>query len=144
MLNITSVNFREVPFDSDTIEAFCSLEFSEVFVVRNIKLIKSSKGKGPDYFLGFPSRESGGEYYDICYPKNKAVRRQLTKLIIKEYRKWLASEGKEEGQEAPVIAFNGDAIDVKDEEKTESKESEAKVKDDSEDDSEVNVSLKVD
>ena len=83
MIQITSVEVR--PIESKTkIVGFADVVFDDSFCVTNIKIINGSKG----LFIAMPStKDSKGNFKDICFPINKDARAIIEKQVLDAYEK---------------------------------------------------------
>ena len=59
--------------------AFFDIETEDGFTIKGFKIVEGSDGK----FVGFPSREKDGEYYDTVYA-SKELKEELRKLAMME------------------------------------------------------------
>ncbi len=79
-MEVKDITMRVV--ERDGLKAICSLNFENLLVVHNIRLIEGKDGM----FLSFPARVRGeGEFLDIVHPIDSKFRNDLTKLIIDKY-----------------------------------------------------------
>ena len=62
------------------IVAFFDIETEEGFGIKGFKLVEGNDGR----FVGFPSQEKDGEYYDTVWA-NSELRKELNDLAKKEY-----------------------------------------------------------
>ena len=80
-------------FKRDHVRALVSIQVADSFILSGIRLIEGSKG----LFVAMPSRKlPNGDYQDISFPSNKAVRDDLTRCVIERYE--------EEMRKAPAEA----------------------------------------
>jgi stage V sporulation protein G len=78
--------------------AIASAVLDDCVVVRNIKVMESSKG----LFVSMPSFRAGnGEYKEICYPITAACRQQINDAVINAYHQALAQGQKTAQQPIP-------------------------------------------
>ena len=61
--------------------AFFDIETDEGFTIKGFKLVGGNDGT----FVGFPSQEKDGEYYDTIYA-SKELRVEITSLAKGEYK----------------------------------------------------------
>ena len=67
--------------------AFGTIVLNDEFVVKDIRLIKNSRG---DLYIDFPARVSNkGHFSCIAYPINNELRKRMTEALFKEYEKRL-------------------------------------------------------
>ena len=62
----TKITIRKIPNPKGKVVAFVEIEFDELLVVRNLKIVNGQKGS----FLAMPNKPSGqndGKYYDDVY-----------------------------------------------------------------------------
>ena len=70
----------------DRLKAFASATFDDSFVVRNMKVVKGTKG----VFLCMPSRKlPDGTHKDMVHPVNQEFREYLEESILKAYQQEL-------------------------------------------------------
>ena len=62
------------------IKAFFDLETEDGFTIKGFKLVEGIEG----VFVGFPSQEKDGEYYDTVFA-NKDLKQEVTDLAKREY-----------------------------------------------------------
>lgn len=92
-MKVTDVKVYPVKTKGIKIKAMCQVTFDEVFVVKGIKLIKGDKG----LFIAMPnSKNTNGEYYDICFPITSDFRDEIQDAIIKKAKNY-----KEDTDELP-------------------------------------------
>jgi len=66
----------------EPLKAFANIVIEDAFVVKNIKIIESTKG----LFIAMPSQKNkNGVYRDIAHPLNTETRDQIEKMIIEKY-----------------------------------------------------------
>ena len=84
-LKIVDVMVKKIDKEEDSnLLGYASINFSNQFVVHNIKLLQGDNG----IYIGMPRRKTrGGEYKDIAHPINGDFRKYLQDVIIKEYEK---------------------------------------------------------
>ncbi|MFV0288534.1 MAG: SpoVG family protein [Mycoplasmatales bacterium] len=79
-MEVTNITMRVV--EKDGLKAICSLNFNNLLVVHNIRLIEGKEGM----FLSFPARVKGdGNFLDIVHPIDSNFRNELTTMIINKY-----------------------------------------------------------
>jgi stage V sporulation protein G len=75
--------------NEDKLKAFVNVTFDDQFVVRGLKIIKSSNG----FFISMPSRKMpDGSFRDIAHPINKEFRELIEKIILEKYHQQLKEE----------------------------------------------------
>ena len=80
-MEIKNITMRLI--QKDTLRAICSVNFENLFVVHNIRLIEGKEGM----FLSFPAKiKNDGTFSDIAHPINSAFRKELTDATIKKYK----------------------------------------------------------
>ena len=62
------------------VKAFFDLETEDGFTIKGFKLVEGIEG----VFVGFPSQEKDGEYYDTVFA-NKDLKQEVTDLAKREY-----------------------------------------------------------
>lgn len=66
--------------DSSELIAFASIVIEKVFVVSNIRVIRSDNGK---IIVSMPSRQSpSGQYRDVAYPIEAAFRTHIDQSVM--------------------------------------------------------------
>jgi stage V sporulation protein G len=69
--------------DEDKLKAFANVTFNSCFVVRGLKVIKSSSG----YFVSMPSRKmNDGTYRDIAHPITHDFISTLEHIVLEKYK----------------------------------------------------------
>lgn len=83
-MKITNVKIKKVDSSVVSLKAICSVTFDDVFVIHDIKVVKSYKtGK---LFIAMPSKKvSNGEFRDVCHPINNELREEITEVILEKY-----------------------------------------------------------
>jgi len=75
--------------DGGKVKAAASLTLDGVFVVRNVRLVKGSKG----LFVSMPShKNAAGEFKDICFPINSTTRAQIQSEVLAAYEQALQEQ----------------------------------------------------
>lgn len=68
--------------NKDGLRGICSINFDNVLVVHNIRLVEGKEGM----FLSFPAKIKGdGNFLDIVHPIDKNFRESLTEKVIQKY-----------------------------------------------------------
>ena len=71
------------------VKAAAALVLDDVFVVRNVRLVKGSKG----LFVSMPShKNAAGEFKDICFPINSTTRAQIQSEVLAAYEQALQEQ----------------------------------------------------
>jgi stage V sporulation protein G len=67
----------------DKLEAFASVTFDDVLVVRGFRVYRGDEGPS----VSFPSRKGGedGKYYDTVFPLNRELRQVICKRVLEEF-----------------------------------------------------------
>lgn len=79
MIEITEV--KVYPGDWGKTKAMASITIDNVFVVTGLKIIEGTKG----YFVAMPSRKSGDEYKDVCFPITKEAREYIETAVLTKF-----------------------------------------------------------
>jgi len=83
-IKVTSCEVRKLAKPAGSIIAFADLVLEDAICIKNIKVIKGSRGT----FMGMPStKDKSGEYRDIVYPINAETRKMLEDIILEEFNK---------------------------------------------------------
>ena len=73
--------------ENERLQAFCSVTFSDAFVVRDLKVISGNTG----LFVAMPAkRRKDGSFKDIAHPLNSETRDRMEKIILAEYDREIA------------------------------------------------------
>jgi stage V sporulation protein G len=80
-LMLTRAFINPLNGDNGALKAFVDVTFNDSFVVKSLKILESSRG----LFLGMPSRESSGQYYDQAFPVSKECREALETALCSAY-----------------------------------------------------------
>ena len=81
-MQVTEVRLKKAD-PSESAKAYGSITFDHDFVVCGIRVLENKKG---ELFVGFPSRQNQkGEYKDICFPMDLALRQDITMQVLSEY-----------------------------------------------------------
>ena len=87
-MKITDIRIRIVKKDDNKLKAVASLTIDDCFAVHDIKVIEGNQG----LFVAMPSRKTPeGNFKDIVHPLDTGTREEITKLVLDEYNKVLAS-----------------------------------------------------
>ena len=77
--------------------AFFDIETDEGFTIKGFKLVSGNDGT----FVGFPSQEKDGEYYDTIYA-SKELRVEITSLAKGEYKNPSETQEDQSVKEMPL------------------------------------------
>lgn len=81
-MKITKVNVTKLTDSKDATKALASVEFEDSFIVTGIRVIEGSKG----LFVTMPQRKAkDNEFHDICFPKTKELRAEISAAVLDEY-----------------------------------------------------------
>lgn len=81
-MEITEI--KVFPAKEGKLKAYATMVFDNCFIVRDLKIIESTKGM----FVSMPSRrKKDGSFKDIVHPLNSDTRKQIEERIIDEYKK---------------------------------------------------------
>jgi len=90
-MDITDVRVRPVP-DGGKLKAYATVTFDGVFVVHNIKVIKSND----NMFIAMPTRLTNNhEYKDVAHPIDTNFRNILQQHVIDAYEEAIKEEATE-------------------------------------------------
>ncbi len=79
-MEVKDISMRIV--NKDSLKAICSINFENLLVVHNIRLIEGKDG----IFLSFPAKiKKSGNFLDIVHPIDKKFREDLTKKVKEKY-----------------------------------------------------------
>ena len=74
-------------FEKDSLRAIATAKVLDTVYLTGIRVIEGKNG----LFISMPSKKSpAGEYQDIYFPANKAMRDELQGLILSAYKQELA------------------------------------------------------
>ena len=76
------------------IKAFFDLETEDGFTIKGFKMVQGENG----IFIGFPSQEKDGEYYDTVWA-DKDIKKEVEDLAKKEYD----NPAEEQADREPVV-----------------------------------------
>ncbi len=68
------------------LRATVTMKVDELIYLTGIRVIEGPSG----LFVAMPSINRNGENFDIFFPASRAVRQEMTELILAEYKKELA------------------------------------------------------
>ena len=78
------LDVRVFPFKEPTgnVLAYASATFNDIIAIRGIRVVNSDKGP----FIAMPqSKGKDGKYYDIAFPINGDLRKEISQAILTEY-----------------------------------------------------------
>lgn len=82
MIEITEIRLTKTNGEDKQL-AYGSITFANAFVVNGIRVIKAASG---EKYIAYPCRRNqNGEYKDICYPKTKELREEITLRVLAQY-----------------------------------------------------------
>jgi len=85
-INVQDVKLdvRIYPLDDPkgSTKAFASIGIDDIAAIRGIRVVDGEKG----LFVTMPqSKDNDGEYHDIAFPLNGDLRKEINKVVLKEY-----------------------------------------------------------
>ena len=87
-MQVTEVRIYQT--DEDLVRAYVTITFDNCFMIREIKVIKSTTG----HFVSMPSRKQrDGTHRQIAYPANAETRNIIQRIILAEYEKIISGSG---------------------------------------------------
>ena len=93
-MKIDDVRIREIRNPAGKLKAVVSVTIDECFVVHDIKIFE----REDNFAIAMPSRKTtDGKYKDIAHPLNSETREMLQKIILTEYRRYLAKNENSSG-----------------------------------------------
>lgn len=85
---VTEVNI--FPVNEDRLKAYVSITIDDVFVIRDLKIIRGNSG----LFVAMPSKKrKDGQFRDIAHPLNQETRDHIEKAIFDAYEKAIKDMG---------------------------------------------------
>ena len=69
--------------EKDNMIAFGEVKINNCICIKNVKLMKNEEGV---MFVSMPRVKNGEEWTDLCYPKTKEAKEELTKAIIESIK----------------------------------------------------------
>ena len=93
-MNIT-VQIRDLNQNGPAL-AHATVELDGCFVIRDMRIVEGKNG----LFLGMPAWKTEDGYMDVCFPRTKEFREQLTEAVLTAYRAAAEKEAPESGLEA--------------------------------------------
>ncbi|MCB0356526.1 MAG: septation regulator SpoVG [Bdellovibrionales bacterium] len=87
-LQVTEVNI--FPVNEERLKAYVSITFNDVFVIRDLKIIRGNGG----LFVAMPSKKrKDGQFRDIAHPLNQEMRDNIEKAVFDAYEKAVKDMG---------------------------------------------------
>jgi stage V sporulation protein G len=87
-MKITEV--KVFPVNEERLKAYVTITIDNVFVVRDLKIIKGHEG----LFVAMPSKKrKDGQFKDIAHPLNQQTREEIETAIFDAYEKEVRSMG---------------------------------------------------
>jgi len=87
-MKITEVKIY--PVNEERLKAYVTITIDEVFVVRDLKIIRGNEG----LFVAMPSKKrKDGQFKDIAHPLNQETRTEMEQAIFDAYEKEIRSMG---------------------------------------------------
>lgn len=87
-LTVTEVSI--FPVNEDRLKAYVSITINDVFVVRDLKVIKGNGG----LFVAMPSKKrKDGQFRDIAHPLNQETRDHIEKAVFDAYENAIKDMG---------------------------------------------------
>ena len=92
-MKITEVKIY--PVNEERLKAYVTITIDEVFVVRDLKIIRGNEG----LFVAMPSKKrKDGQFKDIAHPLNQETRDQMEQAIFDAYEKEVRAMGDNLGE----------------------------------------------
>lgn len=99
-MKITEV--KVFPVNEERLKAYVTITIDDVFVVRDLKIIKGNEG----LFVAMPSKKrKDGQFKDIAHPLNQETRTEIENAVFDAYEKEVQAMG------ANLGAINRDGSD---------------------------------
>ena len=87
-LKVTEVSV--FPVNEDRLKAYVSITLNDVFVIRDLKVIKGNGG----LFVAMPSKKrKDGQFRDIAHPLNQETRDHIEKSVFEAYENAIKNMG---------------------------------------------------
>lgn len=87
-MKITEV--KVFPVNEERLKAYVTITIDNVFVVRDLKIIKGNEG----LFVAMPSKKrKDGQFKDIAHPLNQETRNEIEQAVFDAYEKEVRSMG---------------------------------------------------
>lgn len=87
-MKITEV--KVFPVNEERLKAYVTITIDDVFVVRDLKIIKGNEG----LFVAMPSKKrKDGQFKDIAHPLNQETRTEIENAVFDAYEKEVQAMG---------------------------------------------------
>ena len=87
-MKITEV--KVFPVNEERLKAYVTITIDDVFVVRDLKIIKGNEG----LFVAMPSKKrKDGQFKDIAHPLNQETRNDIEVAVFDAYEKEIQAMG---------------------------------------------------
>ena len=87
-MKITEV--KVFPVNEERLKAYVTITIDDVFVVRDLKIIKGNDG----LFVAMPSKKrKDGQFKDIAHPLNQETRAEIEQAVFDAYEKEVQEMG---------------------------------------------------
>lgn len=87
-MKITEV--KVFPVNEERLKAYVTITIDDVFVVRDLKIIKGNEG----LFVAMPSKKrKDGQFKDIAHPLNQETRNEIEDAIFEAFEKEVQAMG---------------------------------------------------
>ena len=87
-MKITEV--KVFPVNEERLKAYVTITIDDVFVVRDLKIIKGNEG----LFVAMPSKKrKDGQFKDIAHPLNQETRAEIETAVFDAYEKEIQAMG---------------------------------------------------
>ncbi|MGE3681727.1 MAG: septation regulator SpoVG [Bdellovibrionales bacterium] len=87
-MKITEV--KVFPVNEERLKAYVTITIDDVFVVRDLKIIKGNEG----LFVAMPSKKrKDGQFKDVAHPLNQETRDEIEQAIFDAYEKEIQAMG---------------------------------------------------
>ena len=87
-MKITEV--KVFPVNEERLKAYVTITIDNVFVVRDLKIIKGNEG----LFVAMPSKKrKDGQFKDIAHPLNQETRDEIEQAVFDAYEQEVRSMG---------------------------------------------------
>ena len=91
-MKITEV--KVFPVNEERLKAYVTITIDDVFVVRDLKIIKGNDG----LFVAMPSKKrKDGQFKDIAHPLNQETRADIENAVFDAYEKEVKAMGENLG-----------------------------------------------
>jgi stage V sporulation protein G len=87
-MKITEV--KVFPVNEERLKAYVTITIDDVFVVRDLKIIKGNEG----LFVAMPSKKrKDGQFKDIAHPLNQETRTEIENAVFDAYEREVQAMG---------------------------------------------------